>query len=1624
MIISFNRFCYDIRLTRLCILFITVISMPIISIPAQAWEDGRPNIESNNLVQNGSFEAGKTDWGCNGKTEFVVDGKEFVDGAASLRLDGSGAGTVTLTQKIAVAFDGFIAYSYCGTGTATLTQKIAVEPDTELLFTAHVKSGDRVVVTVGRRSLSYHMYDDWQILSGLVRTESNDTITITFTIGGLATKPVSTWIDKVALRRVQRREVSTRRVYPRTAIVEDGSQNAHIVYPSSSPEFKKQAEKLSNAVRAKTGVAIPVKSDIEVTEPGRPVIREPYRSQNLILIGKLGTNRAIWQAYNRFLCAVDGYYPGGNGYVVRTASNVMRNGRNHIILGGSNDQGAVSAVERFLEIVQKIEYKDNALVLPWLLDVKLAGDCLAAFKADDKLWETEPLSPLLPRIQPGYGTVHRWYHNGMGYYWSGWPSYRRRALDMIEPVLNDRAYTHHYFVEFFVRTWDMLDDSNLYSSEQRRLVDDLIFTNFWQFMTGSDLRRMTQFSEPYDNINLVNRHSIAPWMSDLKMAQFLHDYFDLEPEIKDLVEFRFSEKYHFFEHLVRERWGSSLPHLPDSEHEEEIVASLFRFALDNDLYIFFEKNNARRALLLDKINHLSGILVWPSGRINHPLTLGILSHYYRDGRYKVLLNKPFASSRSSFMNRYINGVRRYTPGDELKEDTDDTLDEFTGVRVPEIMPHNLNHIYWLEGGRFRLTGIEPDRLFYFTAFRSGFNRNDDYVAFSGTNSLLSPPGMTLSFTSRGETWFDRGSSAIFSPSSIRYYDQNTVSVIPIDRWINEKQPYAATARKNWTADFHRSGGISFTLDPFMQTRWQRQILWLRPGLFVFRDTVQALEDGEYQIAVTWKPYGNPAWDGSVWTSTRRASQLRITSLGSSFYVDQNIEEFRNIQTDVDFRQKATLRLGTDEGVTATTVIQALDPKTEEKLNARLVSPEALIIQSDNGEEEKLVLWGGSSFDNIAFKADAVLLQPGRIQMINGTSLKIEDVQLINCESPINVSLDFKNNKMIVDNNSVDTDVNISIAKEIGIPSGQVTAGKGVHELEIGKAPRALQAVDNVLAAMIDRAGKELKRAVVTARSAKPEDKTSEWEKVWSYDGLQKPAIVRGVRKVGEDIYDLGRAVELAEIRAIHSKWALASLPDDIWTALPTNDGRMPEVGSSAWEKIAAKPVWNMGVRTGNYGRADPVQSCQSVYPNTRARFVRARAKSKINLYFYEVDKKAARCNLKFEQNDFDGDGAKELFILPDIWPLFIRPRQEVDEAWAVLKADGSELANRESDRTLQVVRSLDVDNSGTDEIVEVSDDAQIKVFDFHGRLLKHIDLYGMHKNFQETKGRPNTRQPAGLYTMPYAVGLWRPDANGRWKIVISRYHALSFVDEQGRFEGVLMAGGTVTPGLLPYGIDFDGDGKQEQVCIANGTVIHLDGDDTPTVRDPGGALFYPQVYDAASYTRAPASEETTDGSKLYMFKPLNWGGGSKRYLIVVRESYLGIYDGLKREWAFTWVPETRLLTAAIAEQGPDKLRVMAVTDDKLMWDLTWQLKLNKLSSFSTFTLPLKASSIDVNDQRQVVLCGRRAGLFLYDGKDKISVIAKGQFQDAVWLANGAKTEKSVIAVTGDGEIVRFKRVLQ
>lgn len=1563
----------------------------------------RPENTSENLIQNGSFEIEKKDgraqnWQFSGQMKSAsLDAGEIIKGKFSQRTEGTAGGKYTVSQKV------------------------AVPPKTEMLFTAYVRSDDRVVAQAGRLAMSYHKQGQWQKISGLIRSGSANSVNITFRIGGLADKPVSTWIDNVVLQPIERPKLAPRKTFGKTTLVESGKPNTYIIYPSIG-KYREPAQRLKNIIGLHTGCEIPVISDVEATEADRPVLKKLYRDSNLILIGRLGINRAMWPAYGRFLCATDGYYPGGDGYVVRTAANVMHNGKNHLILGGSSDLGVTRAIERFIKIIKDTPPRTGGtFTLPWLLDVGLGGKCKKRFEAENKLWIKDPLNKKLHYTSPpndsAYGIVRTWYLNAMGYYWTGWPRYRQRALEYLKPVLKDRARTHHYLTEFLVRTYDMLDDGDLFTPEQFAALDDLVFEDFWKFLLGGDLDRMKAFSPPYNNIGLINRHEISPWTADLKMAEFLHKYFDLEGDIKDLVEFRFSEKFHFFKNIVSERWGSSQPFLPDPEHEEEIVASLFRFALDCEFYEFFNNGNARRALFLDKINHLNGTLVWPGGRIDYPLSLGILAHYYKDGRYLALLNKSRMPDRT-FQNRYDNGVHRYVPGPELDPSG---LETFSGVRVPPAIPHNLNHLYRLRYRRYGLPKLKPEEALNFVSFRSGFDKNDDYVAIHGMNSCY-PPGVFITFTSHGVNWFDAWSPNSFAPTTSRYFDHNAVSVVRTDRWADQDKPYSAVAAKDWAANFNRSGGAAFTLDPFMSTRWQRQVLWLQPGLYVVRDNVTALENGDFNIAVTWKPTGRPSWDGATWSSTNRGAQLRITPLGADFLVNQNVDEHSGGRTKkLQFRQQASAKLSAGQSLTSTTVLQARSPRKEPIYKGRLIAPDMLLLEPDRPDADPiLVCWGSPEKPGIDSDAEVIILQSGILKAVNAKTLAIDGKTVMTAASPVNVSLDFASGLAVIDNDpekkvgQIVFTATDSAATE-AILLQDITQTRALPKLRSEKISRTL--TEKIAAIAESSQVAKAPEQPEDERALKPEDNTRKWGIAWTYNGMKRPTLVNGVRRINDDIIDLGSVVKLAEIRTETNwrKWKPETLPEKIWTALPGENGGTPALDSKLWKKLEQRPVWLPEVRIGNYGRANvEKKGHQAVYPeNVSARYIRApRGHS---LIFYDASDPAPRCPVRLEVEDLDNNGQPEIFAVSDMWPLFVTPgRRERDESWAIIRPDGSEINRHTAAINLQAVRLLDIDGSGRKRIVQAGLDAQLHIFEPDGSLLQHIDLYQMHQRFDEIEGRSNTRHPAGLYTMPYSIGLWRPDANGRRKIVVSRYCNFSFIDQQSRFEGVLLDGGYVTPGMLKYGIDFNGDGKEEQVCLTHGTVIHLDGDDTPTIRDPGGDVFYPEVYDY-SYLNEPDAHDSLDGARVKIFKPLPWGNASAiRYILVVRENYLGIYDGKLKKWAFTWVPDVQLSAAAIVRTDSQTLQILAISRDNLLWQINWRDKIDGIERFTVRPLNQSVNAIAVSPENpNLALVAGESGLYLLEGLDKLSLIALDGCYDVKWLG------KSAIATTTDGRVIRL-----
>jgi hypothetical protein len=259
-------------------------------------------------------------------------------------------------------------------------------------------------------------------------------------------------------------------------------------------------------------------------------------------------------------------------------------------------------------------------------------------------------------------------------------------------------------------------------------------------------------------------------------------------------------------------------------------------------------------------------------------------------------------------------------------------------------------------------------------------------------------------------------------------------------------------------------------------------------------------------------------------------------------------------------------------------------------------------------------------------------------------------------------------------------------------------------------------------------------------------------------------------------------------------------------------------------------------------------------------------------------------------------------------------------------------------------------------------------------------------------------------------------------MVVGRYVGFSFLDGEGKFEGLLGTGGYWNPVMLPYGADFDGDGKEEMLCVGAMALYHLDGDPTPVVSDPNGTKFYPEVY-RQQFLVFPDGDSRAGlaGAPNLLFELLPWED-KPHYALVVSENFLAIYDGKTRRWAYSLVPGAPISTAAITDSGPQRLKVLFATRDGLLRQIEWKGEVNKPSATGFLPFPSSVQRMaPVPGIPGAALLATEDGLYHARGLGKIELLQKGAFHDACVLAATGESPSAIAAVTDKGEVLRLDR---
>ena len=286
-----------------------------------------------------------------------------------------------------------------------------------------------------------------------------------------------------------------------TVLAAENRALATIITPADG-RYEDAARKIQAAVERLSGVRVRIEADTSAA--GAVPI-----TGNLVVLGNRSTNRTLEELYNRYFTLVDLRYPGSEGYDVRSLHNPFGDGRNILIVGGSDDAGVAAGAERLVEKLEDARAGSGSLSVGWLMEVRLGAGVLVP--TDLRAFETWEASA-------GYGSAGYFGWNSISkrmamYYMTGEPFHAREAIRLAFPDEKAKAEIaeidterienkeeplsgpYHYGAHMMVLYWDLIEESPVFTDEERLRVANAFAGQFshpqeqgWRKQILSDYR--------------------------------------------------------------------------------------------------------------------------------------------------------------------------------------------------------------------------------------------------------------------------------------------------------------------------------------------------------------------------------------------------------------------------------------------------------------------------------------------------------------------------------------------------------------------------------------------------------------------------------------------------------------------------------------------------------------------------------------------------------------------------------------------------------------------------------------------------------------------------------------------------------------------------------------------------------------------------------------------------------------------------------------------------------------------------------------------------------------------------------------------------------------------------------
>ena len=659
------------------------------------------------------------------------------------------------------------------------------------------------------------------------------------------------------------------------------------------PPDGKEGAKVGRRIAGVIGKGAEVRRGGEVTE-------KDYRTRTIVAAGGFHTNPVVRHLGMNFYSFTDDYYPGGDGYEVRTIHNPFGHGRNVVLLGGSTAKGVARACEAFAEVVGQQGRRIGRVNL----SVSRHNPQTPPDEAEARRIVEEVNTQVA--LSGSQGPLRRMVDHGMMYHLSGqevWGRMMREEflhfIDLAHEV-GDWCLsqgTHLYFWGYrMLMAWDLVEEGEVLSDEDRLKMTNALY-NIVRWASNLSYYRV----KSVDEVAQQQNHQSFAALTVFSGARYFKKYygladFDRHVPIADRIL-----KLHARSYKPNDNAGTGYVWLtPGHIIKHGAMTGDLKFLEDGHLKRLVDSTILTTDSLGDDVSY-GDVGAYRASRQSRPSGLQALSTaawFYNDGRYRWAYDwyKKGIEWEDSFRAGTSWGIGGW-----------EVYDGFFFRDIKPVEPKDLlgaraalldGAAYRLlmgrgEGYRYRIDvgsmlnlpladadvgeiSAPPSEALDKLAFRRAFTEESEYLLIDGptgfSHSHEDGNGI-LRLCWNGRIWL---ADLDYIRRLARY--QNSVVIVK-DGECHQKPPLIALKA---LADFE---GWGYSLSKSLGdngTNWGRAILWRKGSYFLVIDSVDALGRGDYVLDCIWRVLG----EAEVKDATQRIdnSLLNVAQGGERFHI--------------------------------------------------------------------------------------------------------------------------------------------------------------------------------------------------------------------------------------------------------------------------------------------------------------------------------------------------------------------------------------------------------------------------------------------------------------------------------------------------------------------------------------------------------------------------------------------------------------------------------------------------------------------------------------------------------------------------------------------------------------------